>query len=114
MKSLIRIGLSAIGCAGLMIAVALPVARAADAAGEGREVFNQYCSHCHGPDAVQGERARNLRRLTKRYGEDRHTVFLQTVQQGRLDKGMPAWEGIIDDATFENIWAFLLTVQTAE
>lgn len=114
MKSPFRIALSVLGCAGLVFAVTAPTARAADAAAEGREVFNQYCSHCHGPDAVQGERARNLRRLTKRYGEDGHNVFLQTVHEGRVDKGMPAWEGVIDDAIFESIWAFLLAVQTPD
>ncbi|MBR0898844.1 c-type cytochrome [Bradyrhizobium tropiciagri] len=112
MKPLLCMALGALGCVGILVVVPSPAARAEDAATEGREAFNQYCSHCHGPDAVQGERPRNLRRLTKRYGDDRHNVFRQTVNQGRPDKGMPAWEGIIDDATFDNIWAFLLTVQT--
>jgi polar amino acid transport system substrate-binding protein len=43
-------------------------APAAEAAGPsdveaGRRLFNQNCSHCHGPDAVQGEQRRNLRLL---------------------------------------------------
>lgn len=77
----------------------------------GRQVFNQYCYHCHGTDAVQGERPRDLRRLTKRYGEERQTVFLKTVTEGRPDKGMPTWAGVITKETFADIWAFLETVQ---
>lgn len=77
----------------------------------GRQVFNQYCYHCHGTDAVQGERARDLRRLTKRYGDERHTIFMKTVSEGRPDKGMPVWVGTISKQALNDIWAFLETVQ---
>jgi mono/diheme cytochrome c family protein len=40
-----------------------------DVVPEGAGLFNQYCSHCHGPNAVQGERPRDLRRLKIRYGD---------------------------------------------
>src|SRR5947199_1925303 len=40
----------------------------ADVIAEGRSLFNQYCAHCHGPNAIQGERPLDLRRLTLRYG----------------------------------------------
>ena len=32
---------------------------------KGRTLFNVYCSHCHGPNAIQGERPRDLRRLSR-------------------------------------------------
>ncbi len=35
---------------------------------EGKEVFNGICAHCHGPDAVMGQKRVDLRRLTLRYG----------------------------------------------
>jgi mono/diheme cytochrome c family protein len=77
----------------------------------GRELFNQYCYHCHGTDAVQGERARDLRRLAKRYGDERAAIFRKTVSEGRLDKGMPAWTGTLSKEKLADVWAFLDTVQ---
>ncbi len=77
----------------------------------GRKLFNGNCSHCHGPDAVQGERRRNLRLLHHRYGDDFDQVFMSTVTHGRVDKGMPNWSGVLGDAQFHNILAFLRSVQ---
>jgi ABC-type amino acid transport substrate-binding protein/mono/diheme cytochrome c family protein len=82
----------------------------ADAA-KGHQLFNENCSHCHGPDAVQGERRRNLRLLHHRYGEEFDRVFMTTVTQGRVAKGMPNWSGILTDAQFEKILAYLHSVQ---
>jgi len=78
---------------------------------QGNSLFNQYCSHCHGPNAEQGERPRDLRRLKLRYGDDRINVFWTTVAKGRPEKGMPTWGGVLDPAVLERIWAFLETVQ---
>ena len=61
-----------------------PYAGNADVAQEGKGLFNQYCSHCHGPDAVQGERPRDLRRLQIRYGDDAIVVFYTTINNGRM------------------------------
>jgi mono/diheme cytochrome c family protein len=79
---------------------------------EGNSLFNQYCSHCHGPNAVQGERPRDLRRLKIRYGDDAIAVFYKTVNNGRLDKGMPVWKGVLADDTLWKIFTFLSSVQT--
>lgn len=89
-----------------------PAASTANAAAEGREIFNSTCAHCHGPDAVQAERRINLRLLHHRYGDRMDEVFIYTVTHGRPDKGMPNWSGIIADEDFEKIKAFLHTVQT--
>ena len=53
----------------------------------GRSLFNQHCGHCHGPNAIQGERPLDLRRLTLRYGDRAPTVFDETMSTGRLAKG---------------------------
>jgi polar amino acid transport system substrate-binding protein len=84
----------------------------ADIAEEGRSLLNQYCAHCHGPDAVQGERPRDLRRLKIRYGDEAISVFWTTVHQGRMDKGMPVWQGVLPDDTLWRIFSFLESVQT--
>ena len=78
---------------------------------EGKSLFNQYCSHCHGPDAVQGERPRDLRRLTRRYGDGATQMFYTTVNNGRMEKGMPVWKGVLPEETMWRIYTFLQSVQ---
>jgi mono/diheme cytochrome c family protein len=84
----------------------------ADVIAEGRSLFNQYCAHCHGPNAIQGERPLDLRRLTLRYGREAPEVFRETVSKGRLDKGMPVWKGVLSDEKLRRIFMYLQTVQT--
>ncbi len=84
----------------------------ADVVDEGRSLFNQYCSHCHGPNAIQGERPRDLRRLKIRYGDKAPEVFDSTTSKGRPDKGMPVWEGVLSDDVLWRIYTYLESVQT--
>ena len=91
-----------------------PYAGDASVVEEGGSLFNQYCSHCHGQWADQGERPRDLRRLKLRYGDDAITAFLTTVNEGRLDKGMPVWKGVLPEATLWKIFTFLMTKQSEE
>ncbi len=89
-----------------------PYAGNADVAQEGKSLFNQYCSHCHGPDAVQGERPRDLRRLQIRYRDDAIVVFYTTINNGRMDKGMPVWKGVLTEEVMWKIFTFLSSIQT--
>src|SRR5580704_13409851 len=41
----------------------------------GRGLFNQYCAHCHGPNAVSPDPPRDLRRLKHRYAEKTADLF---------------------------------------
>jgi len=82
-----------------------------DVVAEGAGLFNQYCSHCHGPNAVQGERPRDLRRLKIRYGDNAIETFWTTVNGGRMDKGMPVWKDAISDDIKWRIYTFLQSVQ---
>ena len=79
--------------------------------GAGHKLFNENCAHCHGTDAVQGERRRNLRLLQRRYGGEVREAFMTTVTHGRVNKGMPNWSGILSTDEFNDILAFLLSVQ---
>jgi mono/diheme cytochrome c family protein len=79
---------------------------------EGGSLLNQYCSHCHGPYAIQGERPRDLRRLTIRYGDDAINMFWKTINGGRMEKGMPPWKDAISDDIKWRIFTFLQSVQT--
>lgn len=81
---------------------------------DGNSLFNQYCSHCHGPNAAQGERPRDLRRLKIRYGDDAINVFYKTTHEGRLEKGMPIWAGVLSDDVLWKIFTFLSSVQSEE
>jgi len=89
-----------------------PYAGRTDITEEGRSLLNQYCAHCHGPNAEQGERPRDLRRLKIRYGDDAVNVFWTTVKAGRMDRGMPVWNGVLPEDTLWRIFTFLESVQT--
>ena len=78
----------------------------------GKAVFNGTCAHCHGPDAVQSERRIDLRRMHNRYSDDMHSKYWTAVREGRPSKGMPAWKEVFTDEQLENIYAYLMTVQT--
>ena len=80
----------------------------------GKEVFNGTCAHCHGPDAVQGVKKIDLRRLTIRYGDGAHNMYWKTVHEGRPAKGMPTWKGVFTDEQFTQIFSFLAQVQSTE
>ena len=90
------------------VAAPSPDAHAVD---QGHELFNENCSHCHGPDAVEGERRRNLRLLHHRYGDTFDHVFMTTVTHGRVEKGMPNWAGILTGDQFQEILAYLHSIQ---
>jgi polar amino acid transport system substrate-binding protein len=93
-------------------AITNPLSGRADVIDEGRSLFNQYCAHCHGPNAYQGERSRDLRRLSLRYAHEAPRVFYETVTRGKLDKGMPVWKPALSDDVLWQIFTFLETVQT--
>ena len=77
----------------------------------GHQLFNDNCEHCHGPDAVVGIEAHNLRHLGMRYGGDMDRVFFDTVTHGRPTKGMPNWSGILNHNEFDKILAYLHSIQ---
>ena len=118
-KAFVRLAFAATTVSASFLAVSAeqpvnPYAGREDVIEEGGSLLNQYCSHCHGPYAVQGERPRDLRRLNLRYGEYAISTFYTTVQDGRPPKGMPPWKGILDDETIWKIYTFLQSVQVEE
>jgi mono/diheme cytochrome c family protein len=91
-----------------------PFAGNAAAADAGHQLFNETCAHCHGPDAVTGITERNLRHLQLRYGDHMAETFHTTVSRGRPEKGMPTWEGTLDEDTIWKIYTYLQTVQATD
>ena len=88
-----------------------PLAGREDLVPRGKTLFNLHCSHCHGPNAYQAERRKDLRRLRLRYGTDTPMVFYKTATIGREPKGMPSWKDILEDDSLWKIFTFLETVQ---
>ena len=80
----------------------------------GRALFNSSCAHCHGPDAASPEKRIDLRLLRKRYGEKMDEVFSTTVLNGRPDKGMPLWKGVISEGEIASIKGFIDSVQQSK
>jgi polar amino acid transport system substrate-binding protein len=93
-------------------ATSAAAAAAPETVDAGKEVFNGTCAHCHGPDAVQSERRIDLRRMHNRYGDDMRSKYWTAVHEGRPSKGMPAWKEVFTDGQLENVYAYLMTVQT--
>ena len=91
--------------------LANPFEGRADVVENGRSLFNQYCAHCHGPNAQQGEKPRDLRRLKIRYEGDAISVFYTTVNNGRVEKGMPVWKGVLSEDVMWQIYTYLQNVQ---
>jgi polar amino acid transport system substrate-binding protein len=83
----------------------------ADVVPVGRSVFNQHCAHCHAPNAQSPEPSRDLRRLRRRYGDQRIDVFYATVTTGRSAKGMPPWGQALSADEIWQVWTFLESIQ---
>ena len=81
------------------------------AAREGKSLFNQYCSRCHGPDAKIRDRRKNLTIFDRRHPDASDTIFLTTVRQGRPSKGMPPMGRALTETKIWKIKTFLNTVQ---
>ena len=78
----------------------------------GRVIFNTHCSHCHGPNAESPDQQIDLRRLSRRYRDDKDAVFETVVHEGRPDKGMPPWKGIIAETEIAKVKVYVDSVQT--
>ena len=74
---------------------------------QGWKTFHVYCYRCHGVDAMGSDLAPNLRHSLGPQGSVTHEVFVTTVKEGRLPKGMPSWKTLLDDQQIENVYAYL-------
>lgn len=74
---------------------------------EGWKMFSVYCYRCHGVDAMGGGIAPNLRHSVSSEGSVTHEVFIQTVTNGRLEKGMPTWKALLSPEQMEDLWLYI-------
>ena len=70
-------------------------------------MFSVYCYRCHGVDAMGGGIAPNLRHSVGPEGSVTHDVFITTVTNGRLDKGMPTWKALLSPEQMEDLWLYI-------
>ena len=75
----------------------------------GRRLYNTWCSQCHGgnADGVSrfGKYAADLTKFKKGY-----TEFTIAVVEGRPEKQMPPWDGVLDGEQISQIGAYLETL----
>jgi mxaJ protein len=72
---------------------------------DGWKVFAVNCTRCHGEDAIGSSLAPSL--VKSLQGTVTHPVFVQTVTEGRVAKGMPAWGPLLTPTQIENLYAYL-------
>ena len=74
---------------------------------EGWKMFAVYCYRCHGVDAMGGGIAPNLRHSVSSEGSVTHDVFVTTVTNGRVEKGMPTWKALLSPEQIEDLWQYV-------
>ncbi|MFL5399616.1 MAG: quinoprotein dehydrogenase-associated putative ABC transporter substrate-binding protein [Myxococcales bacterium] len=74
---------------------------------QGWKWFHVYCFRCHGVDAMGSDLAPNLRKSVSSEGLITHELFLNTVKEGRQEKGMQSWKALLDDSQIEQLYAYV-------
>ena len=67
--------------------------------------FHVYCFRCHGVDAVGSSIAPNLRESIKALP---HDEFIRIIREGRPEKGMQAWNVLLDASQMEDIYQYVM------
>ena len=71
---------------------------------DGRGLYKQFCSHCHGIDMVNpGTSSYDLRK----YPQDRRDDFLRVLHEGQ--GSMPAWGDILTGGEMDALWHYVVT-----
>ncbi|HYW75959.1 MAG TPA: c-type cytochrome [Gammaproteobacteria bacterium] len=73
---------------------------------KGYELYNSYCFRCHGPDAVGGEYAPDLRHAITQGGVS-EKQFISIAMEGRKAKGMPSWAGFFSEKQIKQIFDYV-------
>ncbi len=69
------------------------------------EVYAQFCASCHG-DKMQGGQGNTLVGFALKYGDDSDSLF-NSIKNGNLAAGMPAWSPALDDQTIRALAVFI-------
>src|SRR5579871_2067006 len=69
---------------------------------EGKAVYAEKCSHCHGPGMLN---AGTITPDLRRFPDDRER-FVITVKQGKNNR-MPPWGDVLKDDDIAALWAYV-------
>ena len=69
---------------------------------EGKAIYAERCSHCHGPSMLN---AGTITPDLRKFPDDRQR-FVTTVRQGKNNR-MPPWGDILSDDDIADLWAYI-------
>ena len=92
------------GLRGVPEGEAQETAQVSDVVMNGWRWFHVYCFRCHGVDAVGSSIAPNLRESIKALP---HDEFIRIIRDGRPEKGMQAWNVLLDASQMEDIYQYV-------
>ena len=98
-----------VGGQGIPESRAQETSQVSDAVMNGWRWFHVYCFRCHGVDAVGSSIAPNLRESIKALP---HDEFVRIIREGKPDKGMQAWNVLLEDAQMEDIYQYVMERST--
>ena len=84
-------------------------AQVSDVVMNGWRWFHVYCFRCHGVDAVGSSIAPNLRESIKALP---HDEFVRIIREGRPEKGMQAWNVLLDESQMEDVYQYVMERST--
>jgi mono/diheme cytochrome c family protein len=71
---------------------------------KGEALFDQICSHCHGPHMVNPG---NISFDLRKFPHDDRARFFNSVRNGK--NSMPPWKDILKPDEIEALWAYVRT-----
>jgi glucose/arabinose dehydrogenase/cytochrome c553 len=71
-------------------------------------LIQQMCASCHGNDLKGTDKGVDLITAALKHGSDKQSI-INTITNGVLDKGMPAWNGAISKADIGKIATYIVT-----
>lgn len=101
MRSSWMIGALAGAIAGVVVAASSAAAQDRAAIEAGAALYSEHCAICHGERMISIGTAFDLRKL----GPDDRARFDKAMSEGKGQ--MPAWEGTIEAAQFDELWAYV-------
>ncbi len=92
-------------CQGIPEGEAQEASQVSEVVMNGWRWFHVYCFRCHGMDAVGSQIAPNLRESIKILP---HDEFIRVIREGRPEKGMQAWNVLLDASQMEDIYQYVM------
>ncbi len=74
---------------------------------EGKAIYAEKCSHCHGPGMLN---AGTITPDLRRFSGDKERFFT-TVKMGKNNR-MPPWGDLLNDAQIGSLWAYISSKKT--